>query len=300
MGYVRFKGCPDVFQMHIKTSGSNMVQLYPPFPDVDVTAGFEILTRQKGGKVYGNYLTYTTLYRKLEDGTVILSSDGSVWTEPVYKVTFTTNGNGELKGALEQTPKRYEELVAPEVVPSENYEFVGWSPEIPQEGKVDKDVTFVAQLRYIPTLEEVKTTKKQEVGVACNAVIASGVDVTFPDGTTEHFSLEENGTKHDQINLFGKQYQLASGATVVEYHQDGQPCKYYPAEYMQMIITAAMEWVSYHTTYCNSLNMWIASATSKEEVSEIFYGADIPEKYQSEVLKDYLKKMTEVAGESVS
>ena len=68
MGYVRFKGSPDVFQMQIKTIGSNMVQLYPPLPEVDVTVGFEMLTRQKGGKVYGNYLSYTTLYRKMEDG----------------------------------------------------------------------------------------------------------------------------------------------------------------------------------------------------------------------------------------
>ncbi len=299
MGYVRFKGSPDVFQMQIKTIGSNMVQLYPPLPDVDLTAGFEMLTREKGGKVYGNYLTYTTLYRAMDDGSVILSNDGSVWTEPVCTVRFVADGNGELSGETEQIPERYEKLIIPEVIPNENYEFIGWSPEIPKEGKIDKDMTYTARLQYIPTLEEVKTNKKQEVGVECNAVIASGVDVTFPDGTTEHFSLEENGTKHDQINLFGKQYQLASGETVVEYHQDGQPCKYYPAEYMQMIITAAMEWVSYHTTYCNSLNMWIAGATSKEEVSEIFYGADIPEEYQSEVLKDYLKNMAEVAGESV-
>lgn len=300
MGYVKFKGSSDVYQVKLKNIGDNLVRLYPPLPNVELTTGFELLTRPKDGKVYGNYLAYTTLYRKTEEGAVILSNDGSVWVEPVYKVTFATNGTGEIKGELEQTPKRYEELVVPEVIPDENYEFIGWSPSIPEEGIVDKDVTFVAQLQYIPTLEEVKTTKKQEVGVACNAVIASGVDVTFPDGTTEHFSLEENGTKHDQINLFGKQYQLASGATVVEYHQDGQPCKYYPAEYMQMIITAAMEWVSYHTTYCNSLNMWIAGATSKEEVSEIFYGADIPEEYQSEVLKDYLKNMEAVAGEAVS
>lgn len=246
---VRFSGSNDVYPLKIEVHGKNTVRLYPSeegFPNVDLASGFELLTREKGGKVFGNYLDYTTVYGKLEDGSVILSNDGSVY------------------------------------VPPEEIE------QIPDEEK------------YIPTLEQVKEWKKQEVGRACNAVIASGVDVTFPDGTTEHFSLEENGTKHDQINLFGKQYQLASGATVVEYHQDGQPCKYYPAEYMQMIITAAMEWVSYHTTYCNSLNMWIAGATSKEEVSGIFYGADIPEEYQSEVLKDYLTKIAAEAEAAVN
>lgn len=234
---VRFKGSAEVYRMNVKTLGASMVQLFPPFPDVDLTVGFELLTRQKGGKVFGKYLEYTTIYREMDDGSIILSNDGSVWVPP---------------------PE-------PEPVPE---------PE-----------------PYVPTLEEVKTWKKQEVGIECNAIIAAGIDVTFPDGTTEHFSLEENGTKHDQINLFGKQAQLAAGIEKLEYHQDGHPCKYYSAEDMQKIITAAMEHVSYHTTYCNALNMWIAGAESVDEVNSIYYGAEIPEEYQSEVLKDYLAKI---------
>ena len=241
MGYVKFKGSSDVYQVKLKNIGDNLIQLYPPLPNIELTTGFELLTRLKDGKVYGNYLDYTTVYGKLEDGSVILSNDGSVYVPPKE---------------IEQIP--------------------------------DEE-------QYVPTLEQAKEWKKQEVGRECEKTIFAGVDVKIGENY-EHFSLETN----DQINLFGKQYQLASGATVVEYHQDGQPCKYYPAECMQMIITAAMEWVSYHTTYCNSLNMWIAGATSKEEVSGIFYGVDIPEEYQSEVLKDYLKNMEAVAGEAVS
>ena len=41
MGYVRFKSNPEVFQMHVKVIGDNMVQLYPPIPNVDVTAGLK-------------------------------------------------------------------------------------------------------------------------------------------------------------------------------------------------------------------------------------------------------------------
>ena len=66
---------------------------------------------------------------------------------------------------------------------------------------------------------------------------------------------------------------------------------------MQAIITAAMQHVSYHTTYCNSLNMWIAGATTTEELNTIFYGADIPEEYQSQVLKDYLNAIMGNVGE---
>lgn len=146
-----------------------------------------------------------------------------------------------------------------------------------------------------PTLEERKERKKAEVGNACEQAIYFGVDVTLPSGV-EHFSL----TEHDQINLFGKQAQLAAGAQQLEYHQDGQPCRYYTAEEMQAILEAAMFHVSYHTTYCNSLNMWIDAAADAGTLEGIFYGADIPEEYQSVVLQDYLAMIAGTAdsGES--
>ena len=241
---VRFLGSNDAYPLKVEFHGKNTVRLYPTengFPNVDLTSGFELLTREKGGKVFGDYLDYTTVYRKLEDGSVILSNDGSVYVTPEE---------------IEQIP--------------------------------DED-------QYIPTLEQVKEWKKQEVGRECEKTIFTGVDVKIGENY-EHFSLETN----DQINLFGKQYQLASGATTVEYHQDGCPCKYYSAEDMTKIIAAAMECVSYHTTYCNALNMWIAGATSKDEVNMIYYGADIPEEYQSEVLKDYLTKIAAEAEEALN
>ena len=53
--------------------------------------------------------------------------------------------------------------------------------------------------------------------------------------------------------------------------------------------------VSYHTTYCNALNMWIAGCQTAEEVHAIFYGADVPELYQSDVLKSYLLQIADMA-----
>ena len=53
-------------------------------------------------------------------------------------------------------------------------------------------------------------------------------------------------------------------------------------------------YVSYHTTYCNALNMWIAGCQTAEEVQQIFYGADVPDEYRSEVLNAYLIQITDV------
>lgn len=151
---------------------------------------------------------------------------------------------------------------------------------------------------YVPTPEELlaaaKANKKVEVSAACERIIYNGVNVTLANGNTEHYSL----TEHDQINLFGKQAQLAAGAEQLEYHADGQPCRYYSAADMQAIIQASMFHVSYHTTYCNALNMWIAECQEPEEVQEIFYGADVPEEYRSEVLNAYLLQIASLAGDS--
>ena len=148
---------------------------------------------------------------------------------------------------------------------------------------------------YVPTPEELlasaKAGKRAEVSAACEQIIYKGVNVTLEDSTVEHYSL----TEHDQLNLFGKQAQLAMGAEQLEYHADGQPCRYYSAEDMQAIIQAAMFHVSYHTTYCNALNMWIAGCQTPEEVQGITYGADVPEEYRSEVLNAYLLQIASMA-----
>lgn len=142
---------------------------------------------------------------------------------------------------------------------------------------------FVEQPQEEPNVEQIRSGKLAEVSNRCESMIFAGVDVTLADGTKEHISL----TEKDQINLFGKQAQLAAGATQLEYHEDGQLCKYYSAEDMTAIIATATQFVSYHTTYCNSLNAWIKGAGTADEIEAIQYGATIPDKYKSQVLKDY-------------
>lgn len=144
---------------------------------------------------------------------------------------------------------------------------------------------------YIPTLEEMQAAKRREISAACQQIIYQGVNVPLSDGA-DHFAL----TIEDQLNLFGKQIQVASGAAQIEYHADGQPCRFYSTADMQTIITAAMWHVSYHTTYCNAINMWIAGCETAEEIQVIFYGADVPPAYQSEVLQSYLAQIAAMAG----
>lgn len=145
---------------------------------------------------------------------------------------------------------------------------------------------------YVPTLEEVKEMKLQEIGLACEQTVYAGVDVELPAGV-EHFSL----TEKDQINLFGKQAQMAAGAERFEYHQDGHPCRYYTKEEMQMIVEAALGYVTYHTTYCNALNIWVRDLDDADAVNAVTYGCDIPPEYQNEVLEDILAKLEQGSRE---
>lgn len=134
------------------------------------------------------------------------------------------------------------------------------------------------------SLEDARVAKFLEIATACEQTIYAGVDVSTSSGV-EHFSL----TEKDQINLFGKKMQLLAGEEKLEYHEDGKPCKYFSAEDMQNIVDKAMFFVSYNTTYCNALNMWIKSATKASDLEEIVWGVKVPEEFQNEVLKDYLK-----------
>lgn len=137
------------------------------------------------------------------------------------------------------------------------------------------------------SLEDARKAKYQEIASACEQTIYAGVDVSTSSGV-EHFSL----TEKDQLNLFGKKMQLLAGEEKLEYHEDGQPCKYFSATDMQNIVDRAMFFVSYNTTYCNAMNMWIKSIAKPSDFEEIQWGAKIPEEFQNEVLKDYMKILT--------
>lgn len=153
------------------------------------------------------------------------------------------------------------------------------------EDEIDSILTACG-IEYTPSLDNVKAKKHKELSKICEERIFAGVDVDI-NGLTKHFSL----TEHDQLNLFGKQVQLASGAEQLEYHADGQACCYYSAAEMQLIIETAMAYVSYNTTYCNALYMWIDGCKTIEEVKSITWGSDVPVEYQSDVLQNYLAKI---------
>lgn len=137
---------------------------------------------------------------------------------------------------------------------------------------------------YIPTLEEVKAAKKQEIYSAYNADVAAGVDVELSTGT-QHFPLQGE----DREFLMGKQLELSgSDAELITYQDSDNHCMLLSRDDMQKIINEALAYVNIKTTYRNNLCEWVEQCGTKEEVENIIYGANIPEEYQNVVFKMYL------------
>ena len=148
---------------------------------------------------------------------------------------------------------------------------------------------------YTPTLEELQAAKKQEVNAACNKTIVEGFDVKLSDGQIHHFTMKEE----DQIAFLTCLALISKGETAIPWHPNGsstQPCVFYSTDDMQKITDAAYEHRTFHTTYCNSLKIWVEATETAEELQEIYYGADVPETYQSDFLKSYLKAKESVGG----
>lgn len=140
---------------------------------------------------------------------------------------------------------------------------------------------------YVPTLEEVKEYKKQEIMSTYQMVKTAGFDIELSSGT-EHFPL----TDEDTTFLFGKQLELqASTEEKISYQNSDNRCKMYSREDMQLIINKALLFVNFQTTYRNNLCEWVDECSEKEQVENITYGAEIPEEYQNDVYKKYLTQM---------
>lgn len=173
---------------------------------------------------------------------------------------------------IEITEKEYEELVSALEINAEIY-YEEPEPENPPPVYEDEN--------NIVTLEYVRDAKIAAMSKACNQTITSGIDVILSDGESHHFSLEIE----DQIKIQALAMKAQAGDTLLPWHEDNQLCKFYSAEDILRIYAALEQTQTYQTTYFNSLKTYIMSLDNITDIGNIYYGIEIPEEYQSEVLK---------------
>lgn len=282
----------------VKQINNNIIKLIfnDEIPDDDLlSCGFEIINEFNNKNMTGDYYYgYITIYRRFDDEmSILLSNDGSVYVEPEVPeyvepeivVLFNAETGGSLDGEERQVVENYEDLFVPTPVPNSNYEFVKWNPEIPTSGTIENNITFTAEFVYVPTLEEVKTSKINTFSNMCSMAITNGVDVAFAEDNVEHFSY----TEEDQVNL-KEIFDLAVQTNVpMYYHADGKGCKLYTVEQIIAIYTSATTNKMHHTTYFNQIRMYINSLETKEEVEVVEYGQELTGEY----LQTYNKSMAQ-------
>lgn len=143
----------------------------------------------------------------------------------------------------------------------------------------DEEIKQLEEAAYVP-IEKLKSDKISEMSTICNQTIENGFDLQMTDGTTEHFSL----TTQDQLNLTTLSAMIQSGLQSIPYHADGNLCKFYSAEDMKNLINYGTKFITYQTTYFNSLRNYINCLENTYEIEAVEYGMEIPAEYQSDVL----------------
>lgn len=150
----------------------------------------------------------------------------------------------------------------------------------PEEDDITDEIIILDSIEEV-TLDYLKSTKISEMNLICYKTITAGFDVVLTDGDMYHFSL----TTQDQLNLISLSSMIQNGDSKIPYHADNELCKFYSAEDISTIITAATQFKTYHTSYFNALKMYINKMETKEMVAAVTYGMEIPQEYQSEVLQ---------------
>ena len=165
----------------------------------------------------------------------------------------------------------------------------GKKVEIEKEPKLQTENTPIIDPLEEVTIEYVRQMKIAEMDMTCNKVITDGFNIVLSDGIQYHFSLQIT----DQLKISRLNDRAKSGEDFLPYHADNEPCKIYSAEDIAAINATMENLIEYHTTYFNSLKMYINSMESKEIIASVTYGITIPEEYQSEVLKYILNMMND-------
>lgn len=137
---------------------------------------------------------------------------------------------------------------------------------------------------YVPTLDDIKSQKVNELSHVCSQLITGGVSIDI-DGITEHFSYKDE----DQVNI-KEIFDLAVQTNVpMYYHSDGNSCKLYTVDQIIALYTTTTTNKMHHQTYFNQLKLFIFAQKNKEEVENINYGDELTGMY----LNTYNEAMTQ-------
>ena len=270
---LKYIGSEDFYQVSFNANSKSLVTITGDFPVK--RAGFK-LYKTEGGKPIGDYSSFVTIYKEIENG-VMFSNDGSV--EPKSKVTFVANIGGYLAGETIQEVYNFEELNVPTIELKENYKFLGWKPEIPESGEIEGNKKFVAMFGYIPTAEdlqmELEAEKEDKINVS--KILLADYLERHPLVSDCHNGVEAvyNVTSEKQ-SLMASNYltyviekQSGIESPVLTWNASGEECEPWTEEEYITLILQIKNYVKPLVSLQQSYEKRINNCTTREELDEI-------------------------------
>ena len=131
--------------------------------------------------------------------------------------------------------------------------------------------------------DSIKAEKITEIKKDCEDYIYAGTNVTYADGSVEHFTY----TLADQSNISEMFTAIMAGATEYPYHADGEICKIYTKEQIITIYGTLSLFKTEATTYHNSLKAQINAMTDADAILAIKFK-------ETELTGEYLTNYNEM------
>lgn len=146
------------------------------------------------------------------------------------------------------------------------------------------------------TVDEYKNFVLKQISDACTQDIYSGTTVEI-NGVQQNYSFKAE----DQINLLQLYLmtKMYPTITAVPYHSDGNTCMFYTAEQIQTIYMTLITKLITITTYANQLNLYANTLETKEELSKLEYGMELPETY-AEVVSSIVEQTLAAFNEIIT
>lgn len=141
----------------------------------------------------------------------------------------------------------------------------------------------------VKSISQLISDKVSEMSRICEDTIVAGFDIDLSDMTRHHFSLQLS----DQLKITKLNDRAVAGEEFLPYHADNELCKIFSAQDIMLINDTMEHIIEYQVTYFNSLKAYIGSMTDKYDIINVEYGMNIPEEYQSDVLKLLLSQTTD-------
>ena len=162
---------------------------------------------------------------------------------------------------------------------------------IDQVQRLDDQINAVVDPESM-TIEELRAYKLKEVGKAAEQDIFDGTVIEIEPGVSHKFSYQ----LYDQVN-YDELFILALIAPEIErlpYHANGAFCCMLEKAQVIKICSTLMMRKTQITTYANSLNMYINSLNSREDLLAVEYGMELPQEYHDRINSILAETMTQV------